>query len=335
MIIKLLLILSTFTSIITADYVCHNQTMCQWTTSAGSCSWYCNDGCIEISRVQYINSASLDCLNATFTLFEPKYIVSYYNDPNSVYDPVSYIDLIKILNSSDFELKKSNFDININGNGVSCPYGCIEKNKECVPLSTDYICYPEQQLQCPPYCNYNKITNSCTTEHPDAVCEVNIKYKKCPYNCNYNYSDNTCYSNIPNTLCKLDYVTICPFGCILNYYDECVSNDYNYNRICHHIPVPQCPKDCSYDFTNNVCKSNNNDKFCQPYVSIVCNKFGYDYDLSTLPDCNDNIKKNINDICVYNNYGIKFPLTLIEKYKNIKCRNKNSCGSYVTQCYIN
>ena len=347
MIVKLLLILPSFTSIITADYVCHNQTMCQWTSSASSCSTLCADGCIILSRDQNNN---INCINNTKS--DPIYSIDFGN--GDIYSqiiskgPFNYSSLIKFLNSSEFLLMKTDYKNNIYGEGVSCPYGCFEKNHECVPLSTKYICYPEQQLQCPTGCIYNMATNSCTTNELNTICEINKKYKKCPYLCTYDYNNDNCYSQSPRVICNLGYMTICPINCDINYYNECVPNTDLYNSdplsICHHIPTPQCRNGCYYNFTTEKCLSSTNDQFCEAYVNINC-KNGYDYNLNNINSCDYNMKNNINDICLKSNY-IKFPLSMIEKYKNIKCKYSDIycsnngcvqgyCPTYVNQCYSN
>jgi hypothetical protein len=353
MIMKLLLILSSFTSIITADERCYNQTVCNSNSNGAYCTNYCPDGCISM------NSANTYCINVTSG--DPTYSIDFgIGYPSSISPPIykgpfNYSSLVKFLNSSEFILMKTDYKNNIYGEGVSCPYGCFENNRECIPLSTDYICYPEQQLQCPDpdNCMYNIATNSCYTNKSFSVCGTNQKYRQCPNFCTYDYNTDTCYSQSPSIICDLGYKTVCPYNCALNYYDKCLPNDSGQPAICHHIPIPQCSDGCYYNFTNNQCMSTRGYTFCEAYVKINCNNdYGYDYNIYDINSCQNNMKNNINDICgasyyyVSNSFYLQFPLSMIEKYKNIKCKYsdmycsndgciKSKCPTYVKQCYTN
>ena len=346
MIIGLSIILFILTKTINASsQYCNNQTSCYSTSSASSCQWYCVNGCIELSRDENNN---LQCINQTAS--SPTYYINFgMQIYSSILDQglVNYSTLIKFLNSSDFDLIQTDYRNNVYGNGVSCPYGCFERNRECIPLNTNYICYPEKQIQCPDQnkCVYNMITNSCTTNQQYVVCGTNKKHKKCPYACQYDYNNDICYSQSPDVICDLGYITVCPTYCGVNYDDVCVPNTYP-ESICHHIPVPQCSDGCYYNFTNKQCMSKLGDNFCQAYVSIKCG-YGYNFDFNSnkINNCNYNMKNNINDICLDDNKTLKFPLNLIEKYKNIKCKYSNvycsnnqcnvgGCPYYVRQCYM-
>jgi hypothetical protein len=344
MTLHFLFIILSIVQYINGQQRCYNQSSCITYGNVGSsCEWLCVDGCIELSRDDYNN---LNCVNKTSSA--PVYSILFNSDSpysNLRIDMMNYSTLISFLNSLEFMLSKTDYRINYNGSGISCPYGCMENNKECIPINTNYICYPQEELKCPYQCIYNSITNSCTTDNPNIICETNTKYKVCPYECYYNNSNNKCYSKNPNIICNLGYQIQCPYGCTLNYNEECVS-DWNDNNICHHIPTPKCPDYCSYDFNKKQCISNNKNSisYCEPYIYIYC-KYGYDLDLSNIPYCNN----NLNDICIYNGL-LTFPLKMIEKYKDIKCKysdiycytnyngqftcNKGGCGYYVRECIL-
>lgn len=352
---KIIIQLIILLPLINAQSRCSNQSSCITYGNVGSsCEYLCNDGCIELSRDEDNN---LYCINKTSSYPMYSSIYTINNDNLLNIDYMNYSSLISYINSSDFLIKKTDYRINYEGSGISCPYGCIENNKACVPINTNFICYPEKILQCPSSCNYNKITNSCTTDSPNVVCGTNTKYKVCPYNCYYDNSNDSCYSKNPNYICDLGYNIKCPTWCKLNYDDECISDTYLIpNAICHHIPTPKCPDHCSYDFNKNTCISHDDYtiqqkgySFCQPYIATYC-RYGYDFDISKIPLCSYNMKQIINDICLDDNTRIIiFPLKMIEKYKEIKCKysdiyctnyngrlicNKGSCGYYVRECII-
>ena len=318
------------------------------------CTRFCADGCVEVSRDANNNMV---CMNKTDS--DPLYYISFGNNANQRYSEIipgqsNYTTLMNFINSSNFDLIKTDYLNNIYGQGVSCPVGCFERNRECIPLNTKYICYPEKQLQCPDQynCVYSKMTNSCSTTRPYVLCGTNHKYKKCPTGCSYDINTNSCFSPTPGQICDLGYTTVCPQNCGVNYDDSCVPSYSQYsqypNTICHHVPIPQCADGCYYNFTQQTCMSKNGDNFCVAYVYINCVlKYGYDFDLNKVNSCSYNMKNNINDLCL-DDYGrLKFPLSLIEKYKNIKCKysdiycsynrcNEESggCPSYFKRCPI-
>jgi hypothetical protein len=319
-------------SLITKVYSskCWNTSNCGVITDcASSCTQYCVEGCIPLDP----NSANINCINNTNS--DPTYYIQIQEYTQGMY--LNYSSLQKYSKSFDYILMKTEYDLNIDGNGTTCPIGCYENNKECEPLNTNYICYPQNQLVCPDSCIYDKYTNSCITNDVDTICETNLKYKKCPSSCIiYDNLNNSCYPSNPNSICGLEYKLKCPIGCSLNYYNKCVSTTNN--NICEHLPQPQCPDGCIYDFTNHICTSNT--QFCEPYITVNCN---YDYvniDINKINNCNYNLKNNIHDICIdNNNYGnkniIKFPIRLLEKYKHIQCKYTNKiCPTYLVQCML-
>jgi hypothetical protein len=321
-------------------FKCFNQTECN--PNIGSCEWFCDEGCSELSK----DTNKPICVNNTGS----DIVYSILYNQNLQFDNLNifhqkYNALNKFLNSSEFNILKTKYRLDYDGSGTSCPYGCIEVNKECVPLNDNFICYQEKRLLCPSYCEYNSITNSCTTNITDIVCEIDNKNKTCPYDCNY--KNDVCISDDPNVVCEFGYHTVCPFGCSINNKGECYSPN---NYICHHIPEPKCPDSCSYDFNQKKCITNKKDplSFCKPYIYAECPYDVYTINVSSVPQCNN----NIDELCVfsiYNNIGkynrniLAFPLDMVEKYKHISCKysdvycnndvcNYGKCNSYVRQC---
>ena len=92
-IITILLILSTFTSIIKAE-ICYNQTICNMNSNRFYCTTLCPDGCISM------NSDNTYCINITSG--DPTYSIDFGLGDYQIYKgPFNYSALINFLNLGD------------------------------------------------------------------------------------------------------------------------------------------------------------------------------------------------------------------------------------------
>lgn len=290
----LILTLSTAETCTWRDGVCPNGMFCN--NYGGSCITKCVDGCDYYSHM-----GNEICVNTTIS---HPFITKLIDQNCDIYNPLSY----------------TKYTCNLDGHGIRCPVGCVEKNGKCETLNESlYLCHPTYTWQCPSACSYDKPTNSCQPMTVNSVCDlIENNNMICPSGCNYNYNLRKCSSDYPNVICDLSYKLKCPILCKLNNRgDTCIPSN-TFSGLCKYSSESLCPDNCYYNSNADLCLPLGETKlFCEPYVKVECPYNEYLNDKNKIyPTCHTNYVKKVSDICQYNNV-IYFPLRLENKYNSI------------------
>jgi hypothetical protein len=225
--------------------------------TAGSWRCSCTKNCTQVS--DYNTQGGIICVNVTTSLPKQKLIYPHYC----------------------FSNRTSDVDCNIDGKGTYCPIGCSYQNHGCTKTENNARCHPFIDWSCPQGCSYDKPTNSCLPLNDNSICGLIESTLKCPIGCRYINDRHQCVHDNPNYVCRLEKKLICPIKCQLNDRgDKCIGEDYDprkpyyiSNYVCNYTQTPKCPKNCHWDLTYGICKSENpSDQFniCEPFGILTC-----------------------------------------------------------------
>lgn len=274
----------------------------------GSCSTSCVSGC------EYIQGADdWFCVNST----------------NSI--PLEQIQYPPKCTTTEIDI---DYNCNSNARGKIWGEWCKKSSGKCVPnelIKKTIECKYEKRMQCPQGCHFKKLNNKCLPNGPDDVCEFNEKHMLCPEGCEFDAGVQKCVSYAQGVACELSFVQVYPMKCEYTLKGEECDRSFGDCGLTEYV---QCPDDCAYNRTTQLCTISNqnlpqsiykqNKLICEPYIRLQCPHNRYDTDIDYEP-----CASHINDICKTDDGTITYPVRLKHKYSNIMCNYSDKyCNDY-------